>query len=68
MTKVIYYGDETGRHEAKGDMLEQILKDQSEYEAEQKRIEQEQTAKAIAKTELLNRLGITAEEAALLLS
>lgn len=42
--------------------------DAKAYEAELKAKEAEATAKAEAKAELLNKLGITAEEAALLLS
>lgn len=68
MNEIIYYGDETGRYEATGDILQQILTDRAEYEAEQKRIKEEQIAKATAKAALLDRLGITEEEARLLLS
>jgi hypothetical protein len=42
--------------------------DAKAYEAEQKAKEAEAAAKAQAKAELLDRLGITAEEAALLVS
>jgi hypothetical protein len=42
--------------------------DAKAYEAEQKAKEAEAAAKAQAKAELLAKLGITAEEAALLLS
>jgi hypothetical protein len=42
--------------------------DAKAYEAEQKAKEAEAAAKAEAKAELLAKLGITAEEAALLLS
>ena len=67
MIEKIYYGDETGRHEAKGKILEQILKDRTEAEAEQKRIEAEQTAKAQARESAmakLKMLGLTDEEIA----
>jgi hypothetical protein len=42
--------------------------DAKAYEAEQKAKEAEAAAKAEAKAELLDRLGLTAEEAALLVS
>jgi hypothetical protein len=42
--------------------------DAKAYEAEQKAKEVEAAAKAEAKAELLDRLGLTAEEAALLVS
>ena len=70
MSEKIYYGDETGRHEAKGKVLEQILKDRAEYEAQQKLIEAEQTKKdadrasAMAK---LSKLGLTDDEIASLI-
>ena len=70
MTDKIYYGNETGRHEAKGKILEQILKDRAEFEAEQKRIEAETAKKeadrasAMAK---LSKLGLTDDEIASLI-
>jgi hypothetical protein len=42
--------------------------DAKEYEADKKAKEAEAAAKAQAKAELLDRLGLTAEEAALLVS
>jgi Mn-dependent DtxR family transcriptional regulator len=66
MTDKIYIGIDDKRIEAKGEVLEQILKDQAEY-AEQKRlVEAELQAKkatldsAIAK---LAKLGLTEDEA-----
>ena len=70
MSEKIYYGDKTGRHEAKGKVLEQILKDRAEYEAQQKLFEAEQTKKdadrasAMAK---LSKLGLTDDEIASLI-
>lgn len=66
MTDKIYYGDETGRHEATGKILEQILKDRADAQEAQSRIEAEMQAKqatlesAIAK---LSKLGLTEDEA-----
>lgn len=68
MNEIIYYGDETGRHEAKGEILKQILTDREKAEADKAQAEAELVAKAEAKAALLERLGITADEAALLLS
>lgn len=56
MADKIYIGIDDKRVEAKGAILEQILKDRAEYEAEQKRIEAEQTAKAEAKASALAKL------------
>jgi hypothetical protein len=58
---------ETGEEiirDANAEEISQMAKDKAEAEARAAEAE----AKAIAKTTLLNRLGITAEEAALLLS
>jgi hypothetical protein len=69
MTEKIYYGDETGRHEAKGKNLEYILQTQAEYAEAQRLIEAEQTKKdadresAMAK---LKKLGLTDDEIAAL--
>ena len=48
--------------------ITQFEKDQAEYAEQQRLIEAEQTAKAEAKAALLDRLGITEDEAKLLLS
>jgi hypothetical protein len=71
MTEKIYYGDETGRHEAKGKKLEEILKAQSDAENYLSRIEAETTAKAEAKESgmaKLRKLGLTDDEIAGLIS
>jgi hypothetical protein len=70
MTEKIYYGDETGRHEAKGKILEQILKDQAEW-AEQARLieaaEKEKAEKKESATNKLKALGLTDAEVEALL-
>jgi hypothetical protein len=71
MSEKIYYGDETGRHEAKGEVLEQILKDRAEAQEAQRLIEAETTAKAEAKESAmakLRKLGLTDDEIAGLIS
>jgi hypothetical protein len=71
MTEKIYYGDETGRHEAKGEKLEYILKTQAEAQEQQRLIEAETTAKAEAKESgmaKLRKLGLTDDEIAGLIS
>ena len=66
MTEKIYYQYKRVKQEAKGEVLEQILKDQAKTQAEQERIEAEMQAKqatldsAIAK---LAKLGLTEDEA-----
>lgn len=55
------------RQIATGAALEQILSDIAEAEARTKAEEIERAEKAAAKAALLERLGITADEAALLL-
>lgn len=54
--------------EAKGDTLQDILDFQAQHKAQADAIEAEVQAKATAKAAVLERLGITAEEAVLLLS
>jgi hypothetical protein len=71
MTEKIYYGDETGRHEAKGKKLEEIFKTQAEAQEAQKLFEAETTAKAEAKESgmaKLRKLGLTDDEIAGLIS
>jgi len=71
MTEKIYYQDETGKHEAKGKKLEEILSWQADIEAEQRLIEAETTAKAEAKESAmakLRKLGLTDDEIAGLIS
>ena len=67
MIEKIYYGDETGRHEAKGKILEEILQIQAETAKQARLIEAEQTAKAQARESAmakLKMLGLTDEEIA----
>ena len=70
MTKEATYWINTNgeRHIATGADLEQILADIAATEAKNKADELAASQKAAAKTALLTKLGITAEEAALLLS
>jgi hypothetical protein len=78
MTDKIYIGIDNKKIEAKGEALEQILKDRAEFEAEQQakkleqsRIEAETTAKAQAKESAmakLRKLGLTDDEIAGLIS
>ena len=67
MTK-IYISEDGNRIEATGEILQQILDTQAELEAARIAKEAEEAEKAEAKAALLQRLGITAEEAILLLS
>ena len=65
MTDKIYIGVDNKRIEAKGEVLENILKTRAEFEAEQNRIEAEQQAKANAKQSAMNKLkalGLTDNE------
>jgi len=67
----IYISINGKNQEAKGEVLEQILKDQAEWEAEQKLFEAETTAKAEAKESgmaKLRKLGLTDDEIAGLIS
>lgn len=54
--------------EAKGEVLKQILLDRENFEKREIAKATEAEAKATAKAALLDRLGITADEAKLLLS
>ena len=67
MTK-IYVGIDNEKVEATGEVLEQILKDREELEQKRALIAQQEADALAAKTALLERLGITAEEAKLLVS
>jgi len=65
MADKIYIGLNDKRIEAKGEVLEQILKDQAEAQAEQNRIEAEQQAKEAARKSAmakLKTLGLTDDE------
>jgi len=67
MSEKIYIGIDNERIEATGEVLDQILKDRVEVAESMASMESEKAAKATAKAALLERLGITADEAALLL-
>ncbi len=70
MSEKIYYGDETGRHEAKGKKLEEILQAQAAAQETQRLIEAEQQAKEDAKASAMAKLkvlGLTDEEISSLL-
>ena len=71
MTDKIYIGIDDKKVEAKGEVLEQILKDQAEAEERKRLIEAETTAKAQAKESAmakLRKLGLTDDEIAGLIS
>lgn len=68
MSKTIYFNEDGEKREATEAEIEQLLIDQAEAKARQLAEKAEADAKADAKAELLARLGITAEEAKLLLS
>jgi hypothetical protein len=57
MSEKIYIGIDNKRIEAKGEILEQILKDRAEFEAQQASIEAEQTAKSEAKASAIAKLA-----------
>ena len=65
MSDKIYIGIDSKRIEAKGEVLEQILTDRAEAEAEKNRIEAEQQAKEAARESAmakLKALGLTDDE------
>ena len=65
MSDKIYIGIDDKRIEAKGEVLEQILKDQAEYAKSQRLIEAEQQAKEEAKASAMAKLaalGLNEEE------
>ena len=65
MSEKIYIQIGDKKQEAKGEVLEQILKDQTEYAETQRLIEAEQTAKAEAKASAMAKLaalGLSDEE------
>jgi hypothetical protein len=68
MTDKIYVGIDDKRVLATGQVLETILADMENDAATRAAQQAEAEAKATAKAALLARLGITAEEAVLLLS
>ena len=70
MSEKIYYGDETGRHEAKGKKLEEILQAQAEAQESQRLIEaaeKEKIQKRESATNKLKALGLTDSEVEALL-
>lgn len=70
MTEKIYIGIDNERIEAKGEALDQILKDRAEFEESSALIEADKLAKEAAKAKLkaaLTGLGLTEEEAVILL-
>lgn len=64
----IFIGIDNERIEATGEVLAQILADKEIYNQQKLQEEAETQAKAQAKAELLERLGITEDEAKLLLA
>jgi hypothetical protein len=69
MSEKIYIGIDDKRVEAKGEVLDEILKTRADWEAEQRLIEAEQTAKAEARESAmakLKKLGLTDDEIAAL--
>jgi hypothetical protein len=71
MSDKIYIGIDNKKVEAKGEVLEQILKDQAEAAEQARLIEAETTAKAQAKESAmakLRKLGLTDDEIAGLIS
>jgi hypothetical protein len=68
MSDKIYIGIDNERIEATGEILEQILLDRENAKQSQIAKETEAQARAEAKAALLERLGITEDEAKLLLS
>ena len=67
-TPKIIVSDENGQRELEGQELEDFLTDRAKLQAEVEARQAEAETKAQAKAELLERLGITADEAKLLLS
>ena len=71
MSEKIYIGIDDKRIEAKGEVLEQILKDQAEAIERLRLIEAEQTAKAEAKASAmakLSALGLNEQEVTALIN
>jgi hypothetical protein len=67
MSEIIYVQDNNKKRKATAEEIAQIEKDQAEYEAQQRLIEAETTAKAEARESALAKLadlGLTAEEIA----
>jgi hypothetical protein len=68
MSEIIYVQEDNKKRKATTEELKQMSKDQAEAELNKSIVAAEAEAKATARAELLKRLGITAEEAQLLLS
>jgi len=69
MSEKIYYGDETGRHEAKGKILDYILESQAEAQEQTRLFEAEQAKKDADRESAmvkLKKLGLTDDEIAAL--
>jgi hypothetical protein len=66
-TQKIFIGIDDQVIEAKGEVLTNLLAEIAEMKAREEATQAATAAKATAKAALLERLGITAEEAALLL-
>ena len=67
-TPKIIVSDENGSRELEGQELENFLIQQEKDKAEAERLEAAVEAKKLAKAQLFDRLGITADEAKLLLA
>jgi hypothetical protein len=67
-TPKIIVSDENGQRELEGQELENFLIDRAKLQAEVEMLEAEAQARAQAKAALLAQLGITEEQAKLLLS
>jgi len=67
-TPKIIVSDENGQRELEGQELQDFLTDRAKLQAEVETQEAKKQANKQAKAELLERLGITADEAKLLLS
>lgn len=67
-TPKIVVSDENGHRELEGQELKDFLIEQAKLKAEADELEAKAAAKAAAKSALLDRLGITEDEAKLLLS
>jgi hypothetical protein len=67
-TPKIIVSDENGSRELEGQELEDFLIQQQKDKAEAERLEAAVESRKLAKAQLLERLGITADEAKLLLA
>ena len=65
-TQEIWIGDNNVRRQLEGAELEEFLAEIAKMQKAKEDAEAEAAARAIAKTALIQRLGITAEEATLL--